>query len=696
MSFKLLAIRPLKGCSRKFLKNLQINCIYKFYECARFFSDGNVVDSYSKIFTYNLIDEIIFDDTEFLPVDFFYDDKISVSAIVGKNGSGKSSLIDLLVASINQLALKKKREQKLNTTAELKPLTGAEKICCDIFYKNKGDYFILTVRNEDVSLKNLITQRDVSIDEFFYTSIVNYSIHSNNSNEVGKWIDKLFHKNDSYQIPVVINPKRESFIKNMSGIIDINNENFLLNQRLLSLMIANPDFPISENLKVDKLLFKYKSSKHFTTISISDPKLSKRYSNEVIKKTEVQNYLRDDIGIAFTIGKRSDITEYYYNLASVLKKFKHEFGIEDISVGNEQYRFDIYIIYKITSISSKYHYFKDVQKITKAKNKNDYDRITLDFDLFLKKFKDSDSHIVIKLLQVVNYLKNYDLLWKNIMVRKRTSINLLSRQIQDSNISGGSLINKLPPPLFEAKPLTVQNIDILTSISSGEKQLVHSISSILYHLSNLNSVEDKEEGIIKYKSVNIVLDEIELYFHPEFQRCFLDRLLKGIINIDTTKIMGINILIISHSPFILSDIPKQNVLFLKSEESKSQPVKYYDDNTFAENIHEILSNGFFLEDTQGEFAKNKINNLLEFYFKAVETTDEDSPEFKNYQSAYLKNKKNYEKLIHLVGEDYVRTILQNHILELDRKFIDINQLVSEKKRIIEKLHKEIKLLENNG
>ncbi|ANF52923.1 hypothetical protein A0O34_21425 [Chryseobacterium glaciei] len=694
MSFKLLAIRPVKGCSGKFLKNLQINCIYKFYESARFLSDGNVVDSYSKIFTYSVIDEIIFDDTDLLPADFFYDEKISVSAIVGKNGSGKSSLIDLLVASINQLAVFKKKEQKLNTTAVLKSLNGTEKICCDIFYKNGTDNYILTVRNDGVSLKNLITQSDVSMDEFFYTSIINYSIHSNNSNEIGKWIDKLFHKNDSYQIPVVINPKRESSTKNMSGVIDINNENFLLNQRLLSLIITNPDFPISENLKVDKLLFKYKNSKHFTTISVLDSKLSKRYSNELIKKTEVENYLRDDVGIAFSVGRRSDITEYYYGLASVLKKFKREFDIEDINVGDEQYRFDIYIIYKITSISTKYHYFKDVQKVAKAKGKSDYDRITLDFDLFLKKFRDSDSHIVIKLLQVINYLKNYDLLWKNIMVRRRTSIKLLSEQIQHSNISGGSLINKLPPPLFEIKPLTAQNIDILTRISSGEKQLIHSISSILYHLSNLNSVEEKE-GIIKYQSVNIILDEIELYFHPEFQRCFLDRLLKGIKQIDTKKITGINILIISHSPFILSDIPKQNVLFLKSEESKSTPVRYHDDNTFAENIHEILSNGFFLEDTQGEFAKNKINDLLDFYFKAVEIT-QDSPEFENYQSNYRKNKKDYQKLINLVGEDYIRTILKNHIFELDRIFITVNELVSEKKRIIEKLRKEIDLLNNNG
>jgi hypothetical protein len=31
MSFKLLAIRPLDGCNPKFLKNLEENRIYQFY-----------------------------------------------------------------------------------------------------------------------------------------------------------------------------------------------------------------------------------------------------------------------------------------------------------------------------------------------------------------------------------------------------------------------------------------------------------------------------------------------------------------------------------------------------------------------------------------------------------------------------------------------------------------------------------------
>jgi hypothetical protein len=39
MSFKLLAIRPLKGCSPRFLKNLEEDRIYKFYNDYSFFEN---------------------------------------------------------------------------------------------------------------------------------------------------------------------------------------------------------------------------------------------------------------------------------------------------------------------------------------------------------------------------------------------------------------------------------------------------------------------------------------------------------------------------------------------------------------------------------------------------------------------------------------------------------------------------------
>ena len=113
---------------------------------------------------------------------------------------------------------------------------------------------------------------------------------------------------------------------------------------------------------------------------------------------------------------------------------------------------------------------------------------------------------------------------------------------------------------------------------------------------------------MKFSKVNIILEEIELYFHPDYQRKFVDSLIyllehSGIED----AITDINIIIVTHSPFILSDIPKSNVLFIKDGRIDNT----MQTNTFGANIHNLLKNGFFLPGLpMGEFAHRKIDGLF--------------------------------------------------------------------------------------
>jgi len=137
--------------------------------------------------------------------------------------------------------------------------------------------------------------------------------------------------------------------------------------------------------------------------------------------------------------------------------------------------------------------------------------------------------------------------------------------------------------------------------------MVYSINSIIYHLINLNSIDSDDR--ISYKYFNIFLDEIELYFHPEFQRKYLFELLKS-LNVMNFSIYGINILFLTHSPFILSDIPSQNILKLDEGKIRDDVTS---ENTFGANIHDLLAKDFFLKDGfMGEFAKSEINNVISF------------------------------------------------------------------------------------
>ena len=57
----------------------------------------------------------------------------------------------------------------------------------------------------------------------------------------------------------------------------------------------------------------------------------------------------------------------------------------------------------------------------------------------------------------------------------------------------------------------------LESMSSGERQFLNSISYALYQIKILESVNDGYHRV-HYNHINIVLDEAELYYHPDYQR----------------------------------------------------------------------------------------------------------------------------------------------------------------------------------
>ncbi|MNK42095.1 hypothetical protein D3C87_607760 [compost metagenome] len=171
-----------------------------------------------------------------------------------------------------------------------------------------------------------------------------------------------------------------------------------------------------------------------------------------------------------------------------------------------------------------------------------------------------------------------------------------------------------PPPIFNSDIYldnTVHKVnDIpLKSLSSGEKQLIYSTSSFLYHLVNVDSIPYSTKKKVAYRHVNIVLEEIELYAHPEMQRDFITMVLKSIKELRLDRTKSINFCFITHSPFILTDIPDCNVLFL--DENGVPPENSKEFKTFAGNIHELLSEGFFLGDgTVGGFAQDKVTAFI--------------------------------------------------------------------------------------
>ncbi|HBB7808061.1 TPA: ATP-binding protein, partial [Escherichia coli] len=104
----------------------------------------------------------------------------------------------------------------------------------------------------------------------------------------------------------------------------------------------------------------------------------------------------------------------------------------------------------------------------------------------------------------------------------------------------------------------------------------------------------------------ICIDEGDLYLHPSWQIDFLNNLNKMLPNFSN---YNIQLVLTSHSPFLLTDLPHSNVIILEEESVLLSENK--DVRTFGSNIYDLYSTIFFLDNQRyGTFATNHIKNII--------------------------------------------------------------------------------------
>lgn len=476
---------------------------------------------------------------------------------------------------------------------------------------------------------------------------MNYSLYAFNSLEYKEewedqnkeescWLRGLFHKNDGYQTPAVLNPMRTK------GNIDINKENSLAKDRLISLFFIdnenrNENFiEINENTQVISL-----------SIELDEKNVRRKYDYIVDKWKEIQ--VKEIKAGFFDTLKNNIINEWQ-------KKYRFKTNQDQDIVYKTAI---LYLAYKTISIAQTYDNQLENSSCLMPINGQAWnsDR-NLQLKNFISELDKEQSHITFKLKQTLAFLvfRHFDAKKGKLII----DIDKFSNLVKDKISSKWRFLDFVPAPFFRTDIMLKNKVNNevfkFSKISSGERQMIYNASSILYHIRNLNSIKVNRLRI-KYKYINIVLDEIELYFHPEFQRKYIDYILKCIDSVNFQDVESINILMATHSPFILSDIPESNVLFLSDGKSQKGISE-----TFGSNIHTLYRDNFFISGMPiGEFAKNKILSLFE---RAKETKGGDSSLFND---------------IRLVGEP----LLRKQLVKLYNKnsgddlLLRINELESE-------------------
>lgn len=781
--FRLIALRLFPDCEDYIVRALKRDTTYFFYQ-----DYVDVCDEENHWQNIEKCQSCIVVSDDFFNIDVISTTpQISISAIVGKNGDGKSSLVEAIIRIVNNFAV------KVGFVEDQESLVLAKGVYGILYFELDNILHSIRCDGETIKLDGEETtgnKQDIEKNKaLFYTIVDNYSIYSYNSRIFAKesdpyncWINGVFHKNDSYQTPIVLNPMRTE------GNFEINKELDLCRQRLMSLYTDEDGFDeqriingkkqaegFAFSLEKESKLYTISLRSYFATHSVWATRSLQSYYNDYEDyiekvssgKTIPLDYYKDVDLMAqrrfwgqfnasiinqykSLFQKASTIhTEIYHQqtgsietnpeVKRYLKSFKlvaQRFimdkserqqvldtvdaltdccgdlnGLElqrvcliiaifekwkanslisdeklfelvltdDNGVPRERKQALLYLVYKTLSIFSQYRPYTDWIDVSSRAFiffeyplEDDEDFYHAIDQCFSGLFEEGSNETevkegfdTLKLRQTLNFLRHDEYL----LNRFKTAQSCLSPYEYSSYISFDDLtccitklrkrfkykpIALLPPPIYVGDIIVKDGSNPamfpMAELSSGEMQMLNSIGTYTYHLRNLD-YPPTYPGIIRYKNVNLILEEVELYFHPEFQQQYIYRMLEQIRQVHFSNVAAINIMIVTHSPFVLSDIPGNNILYLQN----GLPARGIKNTPFAANIGDTLKDSFFLsKGFMGEFVKKQIESLL--YYLAPDEEFLDDIELRKKATLYWNNEK-VLSFIEQIGDPLVKNSL---------------------------------------
>lgn len=561
-------------------------------------------------------------------IENFWGNNLSlVSAIVGENGAGKTSFFRNLN---NTFSPYDKQNEVFDSIFIFEDLT--ENSCYYFSEKFKIDEVIKIDRNK--------------IETIYYSPVLDFDLIDINSQ-----ISMINYHTDSISKFYLQNIQRHLF--------------FLKNATLLeSLKKSYIHFPSYEKLKIkanqlykddfEKVYIQTTIGNNFYRVRNDLMNLAKSSGYFFENEDKVEDFFNNRKGVQeelkeiWNIYNNSD--EYSQHLHNGKDFFKNlEVNIMSFLVIND--------IFTITGDNSSY----DFNKILEAENfnkklhhffnryiiqtSNTFYRILLrgknelfidDSEILIKELTDNSNLNDgtfpggFKIKSINEKIKNYINIFKAILNFYK-QINQLISEDSTTEIEGGFEIDihKLDLQVFNdfiktyeflkdelTESLPSNSRDILEikstkKLSTGEKALLDLYSSIYDYLKRFGDHQYNENCIF-------LLDEADLGFHPEWKKKYINALtttLPILINSTKDKIKNIQIIFATHDPLTLSDIPNNNVIYLKKDvtitnvlSENKKPTK-----SFGANITDLLADSFFIKDGLiGDFAKEKIEEVIKY------------------------------------------------------------------------------------
>lgn len=485
-------------------------------------------------------------------LDSFFGQNINVTALVGRNGSGKSSIFEL----ISSLILNNEIENKISFS-----IFDGTKIICFTNITN------LSLKNHLHTIENLDHISNYDLFSVYYSSnFTNGSLNSilelfttpffRTHLQTDSSYESHGYKNDHLKVQSLLN-----LLFNSSRVLDFHpTSSAYRNQHSFTIKEQQ------ENYEISKIVIILQFLKHF----------GKDY-------LPVNVHEDDDIIINIQHNKYTSKVhkKLFIDKVNDLIQLETEFYDEDIE---------------------KTYY--------KAVNQTEYTKTQAKLISFLNaRISDLEEYgsFSLSVIDSITFIDLYIDLYR------------FNRNLLDS--------------LFDFK---------FKNLSSGEENLILMFALIERGIS---SFVDHPLTNNQYNFI-LMFDEIENNFNPNWQKQLFYRIIKFLTIItnhwktEYSKEINFSILLASHSPFIVSDLPKEQIIFLENGKQKTLTI-----DTFGANIHTLLAHKIFMGDSlMGQYAKEKINTII----KNLNNNTYNPSPIEKKQVLYT---------INMIGEEFLKTKL---------------------------------------
>jgi len=643
-------------------------------------------------------------------IENFYEDNISISAIVGKNGTGKSQLLRLIwngdinfqtnyfsiilndgnyelicATHNNERKIFSDKMQKEYTISLLRKNLERIDGLTNLFYTNEAISL-------DTTYGDMTIPKNVEFlsKEFYLKEIINFE-QKENRNSIQKYLEEL-QRNEIKDIKSNLESFLDEVEEKANFVIDNEDiDTFYISdideQSILD-EVDNIEFKLDDiESELDKTIYYWKikfilDSEQFekmTTIIYDEDitwfKDMKKPSQVQFQKIDEYKWIKEIGGHLSKYRAKKLFTKlsesekmflyYVYSWLSSIKKKTLDDKVKEIY----ENIIDKYEKKLRPTLFSKNNILENKKDI--LENKEDF------FNEMIKEYSYEKEN------KIYSFAigKRYFTLLKILNEDLESLENINNINLNEKNKSKIINISKNHRNLlkWERDIAPILRYDFYPKMSSGNLIIMQTIA-MLY-----DKLEDNES-----KNVLLLLDEIEVYLHPNWQKKFL-KLLIGFLS-SKFKDKKFHIILATHSPFLLSDIPKSNIVFLGNESINMK-------QTFGANIHTLLSDSFFMENgLMGEFAKGKINEIKKLYQliqnENIQKRLEEEKTKELAQKAFYRRKKRLWQIQKIIGEPFLQKVIKNYLDELEILFSDDKILIAKELAEIEERRNYLEALQN--